>query len=340
MRGEQWVALALGVTLAAGGGAAAGRLRETGAPASLQALPVAAPPVATPSATVPPLPPVRTLRPLPSVHPTSPPVTLPPLPPAPTLPVVTVAPPTRPPKPPPVQTGHWRQTRDGVTVNVRMTPPVPRAGQLTTWTIDLVSPGKACCFAELLFSDGYGAPEHDDYCTHETRRYERGPRAGSVTYTHAFRRPGAKEAWINVRASCDEGHYFTFRPEFEVVEGPVLSNGPVRPVLWTLDDSVAHSGADPDAGQYFVATVYDHDGMPASWWWDWGDGTRTPVIENPYACRWPKDGDWVNGRATSYLAHGYTEPGTYTVRFHATTAGCDGEDPQTVTGTLPWTVSD
>lgn len=324
------VATALAAVLATSSVTAAVRLSGDGSTASLMAAPLP-----TPTAS-----PTPSLSPLPTATPTALPTVLPTvsLPPRPTLPVVTADATPRPPAPPPAP-GHWRHTENGVTLDLRLSPAVPRAGQLVTWTLTM-SGRDGCCYADVHFGDAQGLDGPGGECVDFSDYPEH--TAQVVTVRHAYRHAGTYDARVGVAGLCIEGpgeipHFMNLRIPVRVVPGPLRSNGPALPVI-SLDDSVAHSGADPGAGQYFVATVSDRDGAPWSWWWDWGDGSRTPVVRNTTECFAHADDGWPEADATSYLAHRYTEPGTYTVRFTATTAGCDGKDPQTVSATMTWTV--
>ncbi len=289
------------------------------------------PPLPTPTSTPTALP---TPKPAPTVRPT--------LVPTPTLPLPTSAQPTIPvtegglpttPALPPAQQGHWRHTQGGVTIDVRISPTHPKAGDLVTWTVAMSSEGKRCCNADLSYGDGHGAPERNDYCLEPDVTGT----AKTEKFRHAYRTPGVYTAWVNVGTCSGGGAYLLLKPKVVVAAGPLLSNGPWQPVA-TVDDSIAHSGADPDAGQYFVASIYDHDGFPVTARWDWGDGAADTVDKNDDACwRNPRSG-WPEGRMSSYVAHTFPEPGTYTVRVTGTTRGCDGRQPQTVTATMTWTV--
>ena len=344
--GPRWLYAAVAVALVAGGATAAVRLRHDGGTAALttRSLPRLPGATATPSATpspsgtpsetptATPTPAVPTAVPTGTVPATAPPVSSP-------LPVVTGGPgPTSTATAPPVQDGHWRYTSKGVTLDVRISPTNPRAGDLVTWTYTTsASGGQTCCHVQTLYGDHQGAPEDDEYCL-GTRKFGRAPGGGVVQHSkHAYRRGGTYTPWIAVIDDCEgEGvFYFTFKPTLRVADGPLLSNGPWVPVGY-VDDGPWGSGEDPDAA-VLVSYVFDHDGSPLSWRWDFGDGTRSPLIKNPDGCHWPKDGGWIEQRGGTPIEHRYTEPGTYTVRFTATTAGCDGKNPQTFTTTFVWT---
>ncbi|HVF05661.1 MAG TPA: PKD domain-containing protein [Frankiaceae bacterium] len=354
MRASRWAAAAVAVALAAGGVTAAVRLRAgDAATAGLATSPLDAPLITAPPAattvpsptgaatTTPPATPVAT--PAPTRPGATAPVTVPtavptgrPLPV--TNPTRTApADPATPTSPPPQ--GHWTHSAGGVSLDVRISPTHPRAGQLVTWTVTMRSTGAECCGAQILYGDNQGGPESDRYCLGYDP-YPKTATGATQTFRHAYRRGAVYTPWIHVMNHCNDGPLvFTYKPTLRVGDGPLLSNGPWVPV-GSVDDSVAAPDGDPDAGQYFVAQVFDHDGFPVSWQWDFGDGTRQPVTKNPDACRWPEDGGWIESSGSSHLAHRFPGPGTYTVRFTATTAGCDGRNPQSYTVSMKWTVDE
>lgn len=242
--------------------------------------------------------------------------------------------PAVPPAPRPVPgDGHWTYAAHGLAVDVRVVPPGPVAGQLVTWTVRMASTAGECCAAQVLYGDGQGAPERDTYCA-----TERPGRAGATqVFRHAYRRAGTYTPWLTILRSCRTGTAtVTIKPTVRVARGPVLSNGPWLPVA-TLAHRAPEAGEDPRR-EWFEATAYDHDGAPVSWTFDWGDGTAEHVPDNREGCTWPDDGGWVEQSAYPKARHEFA-PGTYTVTFTVTTAGCNGKDPQTATATATWTQS-
>lgn len=279
------------------------------------------------------VPQVPTVSPLPAVAPTAVPTLAP-------LPVVTVTPSRSPQPAPHAQTGHWAHTENGVTMDVTMTPSMPRAGELVTFTVRIDSDAHPdCCAAQILFGDNQGAGEEQArYCDAERAR----PPGGHAVFRfhHGYRRGGTYTPWISAMASCSDGALsFQMKPTMRVAGGPLLSNGPVLPWVM-LDDSVPMDSSEAAAGQWFQGGVQDHDGYVWAWTWSWGDGTTTVVSRNPETCHWPKDGGWIEWQTGPRAAHRFPKPGTYTVTLTAVTAGCDGRDRQRVAASMSWTVAD
>lgn len=336
------LAAALAAVLTTSSATAAVRLSRDAETSSLVAL-TPPPPVAPSASPTPTSVSTPELKPTPTPTPTSMSVSTPA--PKPVVPVVRTAP-TLPasvldfedgPASPPYAPGRWRAVAHGVTVDVTLDPAVPRAGEMATFTVRMASKGTQCCLASLSYSDSGIAPELDQHCDTTP------PPATSRTlrFRHAFRHPGTAKVLVSVVSYC--GHRpgaFAFTAGVPVADGPLLSNGP-----WQAFVQVAATEREgiesPAPGQYFRGDVFDPDGAPWSWSWDFGDGTTPPVQPAPGPCFFGDGNDWPKRMdSTSTVAHRYAKPGTYTIRFTATTAGCDGEQPQTVSATMRWTVAD
>ena len=337
------LALACAAVLVASSATAAVRLR---ADRSTSALVVLDTPPRTPEPTETPEPtaattPSRTATPTPKPKPAptatrTPEQTTPP-PPLPRTPVTLPCPPAPPgPLVAPVEPGHWLVTACGVLADVRVTPAVPRAGEVATFTVRTSSTGAACCVVDLFYADGNSTPEQ--YC--DGLAYPHTATSAVQTFRHAFRRGGTARAWVHVYERCGgPRRYLSFEPAVRVADGPVLPNGPWPPVasVRASDDEVPE---DPADGQIFYGDVFDHDGAAWTFSWDFGDGTRTSARRAGSWCRWGRDDlGWPNSEGTSRVTHRYAQPGTYTITFTATTAGCDGKGQQTATATMRWVTS-
>lgn len=150
---------------------------------------------------------------------------------------------------------------------------------------------------------------------------------GAKTYEHAYRLPGAYTYRLRVVSSAcgAESRRVDLQGTLLVGPGPLLSNGPILPVVVGTGQV---PGEQPSKTVDLNVHVRDVDGYVNSVVIDWGDGSSPST--RSYAqnlCTDPKS-RWPGSSDTFIEKHEYATAGSYDVTVTVSSVGCSGSDPQ------------
>jgi hypothetical protein len=246
----------------------------------------------------------------------------------------TVAPTTAAPEP----SGTYAPPGARVTVTAS---PGARTGEPVTFTIRVTDTDGWWNGGSVDYGDGTRAESFPAVasCVHEETPpppdYTPHPSDQSKTFRHLYRKAGTYTVTAEARTQTG---FCSFGGPSETVRATVTvtvtgedlaTNGPAEPSV-TLT-------REPDDGPRTMVKIEidDPDGYVAWYRIDWGDGTRAETRDGAAGCVYsPDNGYPTDGHVEGVEWHEYAEPGTYAVTVTATTAGCEGADQQTATGTL------
>lgn len=162
----------------------------------------------------------------------------------------------------------------------------------------------------------------------------------TFTFSYAFREATTYPIHLNYFTGVCADHYQgasqNFRTTINVSAGSTHSNGPSQPYFYTPFYNSSVSG-----GQIIIgANLLDDDGNITQYTVDWGNGDAPTVYPVQQPCHDPSPSGkyWPYSALTRHATSPTLAPGTYTVTITETSAGCDGNDPQTASTSHTFTV--
>ncbi|MGH9124329.1 MAG: hypothetical protein ACRDZ8_06335 [Acidimicrobiales bacterium] len=241
----------------------------------------------------------------------------------------------------------WSAVSNGITLTLGMEPAAPHAGEPITFTMTATAPSTLPCWALYLEPSSTNGtawqpiPTTGDACTGQAL-----PTAAEHVLVQTYNRAGRLDFVFganNLCVSSTSDVMAAMYSSFELGPGPSTAQGPLLPVLQVGDGRLPDQLHDPSlAAAYAHAT--DADGHLARFTVDWGDGTpvetypgdQSPCIESSQG--WPGSSTALMTSGLVYAAptHRYSNPRPVAITVTVVSTGCDGTDPQQVTGTFPW----
>ena len=227
-----------------------------------------------------------------------------------------------------------------------MQPANPNAGEPVTFTETATAPpGTMCCYLSLSPMDESTeawqptGTDNSTGCATVTL-----PQTARRVVTFTFNKPGRIDFFFQTGTVCSNGDAVGILDSYVAVgPGPSTSQGPSLPVL-QVDDGRAPSQMNVPNLAVAFAEARDADGYIAGFSVDWGDGSpvqsfpgaTNPCVDEPEG--WPAYTQAVLGgtQPPDPPSHTYAEPEPRVITVTVVSTGCDGTDPQQVSGSFPW----
>ena len=228
-----------------------------------------------------------------------------------------------------------------------MEPAAPHVGEAITFTMTAVAPPSLPCCALYLQPSSSSAAWQPIPTTGAACQVPNLPTSTKHVFTQTYNKAGRTNFVYGANNLCGNSASDVMAAlygSFELGAGSPTSQGPLLPVLHADDGRVPDQLHDPTlAVAYGNAT--DPDGHIARFSVDWGDGTpvetfpgdRAPCIDNPQG--WPSSSTASMSTTPYHLVppqHRYTNPHPTVITITVVSTGCDGSDPQQVSGSFPW----